>query len=123
MKLVIENLKVKGYTFTGHIFAADLSAEELKRLEVDTTQFEWGDQPIDVEGEFHVEWDDDIPMVYVDAVYAQAPNDPSSNFYIVLDEDRVDYDALSQEIESHDNGDWQADRIASAMDYDSDMER
>ncbi len=111
----IEGLRIKGYEIIGYIYAGDLIADELKRLGVSTEGTEWANKALDVTGEFHIEWDDDIPEVYLDAVYVQSPD--GSNSYITLGEDRLDYDEIQEEIQSLDSGDWAMDRQAALIDY------
>lgn len=57
--------QVKGYTFKGIISNTELSDKDLETLGLNRD----GQSDIEVEGEFVLEWDDDIPMPQIENVY------------------------------------------------------
>lgn len=56
--------KVKGYTYTGYILDSELTDDQLKALGL-TRDSEYQNE-IPVEGDFFVDWDDDIAMPQIE---------------------------------------------------------
>lgn len=120
----IEGLKIRGYSFTALVDVADLPIGAVEALELKA-----GVEQVEVEGEFSVEWDDDIPLVRVSYVLARNEN---GNELTIYDEDLESaveqYDAynIEQLIEQDgDSSEWMADAMAMAADraYDEYYDR
>lgn len=115
------SLSVKNYSFTAEL-DQNLLLKHLKALGLIS-------QPelcTKIEGEFSIEWDDDIPMPQIDALYIIGPDNTK---HIEIDLDRCynskvllfDGYAIEELISERDNGDWSQDRIEAAADraYDA----
>lgn len=115
--------KIKSYSFTADL-DQPLLLKHLKALGL-TEQL---DVCYKIEGEFTIEWDDDIPMPQIESLYIVHPlND---KIFIEIDKDRCfnhkcllfDGYAIQDLIaDGGDCGDWSADRQAAYADaaYDS----
>jgi hypothetical protein len=107
--------KIKGYSFTGE-FDGELTTEQLAELGLDA-------QPEKVpliEGDFSIDWDDDIAQPMIDTMYLINPYDDKK--FITLDLDSVDTATLEEHLAQYgDSADWESDRIAERADwaYDS----
>lgn len=102
--------KVKNYSFEGTILDEHLSQKYLEYFEVDPNR-DYTDE-IKVDGEFTIEWDDDIPNVIVENLTFD-----NGNKYIEVDLDEVSTQDLEDQIQEYDNGSWAEDKIASQSDY------
>lgn len=68
------------------------------------------DSGTDIEGEFTVNWDDDIPVPEI--LYVQSTDkDPVEYSY-----DQIDYSDLEDQLVAFDTGAWAEDRAASLID-------
>lgn len=99
----VHDVTVKGYYFQGWVYKTDLP-------ELVQSLFSFETETVDVEGEFHIEWDDDIVQVYID--YVMTTQDQ------VFHELQVDIDNLQEVIENDSDRqhDWLVDKISSAAD-------
>lgn len=107
MKISVNS--TKNYTIKGSVFCDELTDEQLKTLGVEVQE---RCQIIEVEGEYSVDWDDDIPMVaveYLTLVHGDKTLD--------LKEDDYNYDTVCNDIEQESDSDWYADRMSDAADY------
>lgn len=109
MKPCIVITRISGETYEGIWFNPVLTAEQLSKLGLDEQP---GELP--VEGEFHIEWDKEIPNPYVDGCFIEA----SDGKYVAVTEYQVDFeDAAEQIYEAGNHMDWLADKEAAASDY------
>lgn len=98
---------VKQYEFEGIWFDPKLEEGQLQAFNLLNAPGE-----LEVQGDYHIEWDNDIPCVYLDGVYAYYNRE-----WIPLDEDQISYNDIVSQIES--KGDyvaWTDDRMAALAD-------
>lgn len=117
----IKDLKLKGYEYTASL-DQDLFRKHLVAFGL-TSQPEICPK---IEGEYTIEWDDDIPNVYVTSIFISNPYDSKSYIEVDLNSfvELFDLEALGAMIyDNADQGNWYEDKAANAMDYDWDMER
>lgn len=103
--------KIKGYSFTGD-FDGEVSAEHLKLLGLDNQP----EKVLLIEGDYSIEWDDDIAMPQIESIFLINPDDASK--YVRLNFDDVDTESLEETISDSDlSSDWECDRMAEAADW------
>lgn len=99
----------KNYTVKGWLFDDELTEKQLTKLGLEKKDQA---QIVYLEGEYSVDWDDDIPMVAIE--YLQLVN---GDKILDLKESEYNYDTLCNEIEQESDSDWYADRMSDASDY------
>lgn len=120
----IENLRIRNYSFTALVDVLDLPIGAVEALNLKA-----GIEQVEVEGDFSVEWDDDIPLVRISYVLAKSESGNELTIYDEnLDSAVEQYDAyeIEQLIEQDgDSSEWMADAMAMAADraYDEYYDR
>ena len=134
---------VKGYSYTGYILDSELTDEQLNCLGL-KRDAEYVSE-IAVEGDFVLEWDDDIPMpqiencqligalngktyhgpmyqyrtcdldTRIETIHTQWGDIPST-YTLDLDLDSLNLDAMENEVSKWDDGNWAVDRLSSQID-------
>lgn len=134
---------VKGYSYTGYILDSELTDEQLKCLGL-TRDAEYVSE-IAVEGDFVVEWDDDIAMPQIEncqligALNGKTYNGPlyvskwcdletriethktvygpvPSTYTLDLDLEQLNLETMENAVSEWDDGNWAVDRISSQID-------
>lgn len=115
MKFRIE--KFKSSSFIGSVSDEHLSSKYQNLLDVDLNQ-EFSNE-IKFEGEYTVQWDDDIPMPVIESLYLD-----NGNKYIEVNLDDIDevYDLEEQISQSGLDSDWEADKFGDMADYYKDRD-
>lgn len=104
--------KFRTSSFEGNVLDENLPQKYKDLLEVDPNQELTNE--IKFEGEYSVEWDDDIPMPIVDSLWLDNGN---KSVDVNLDDLGNELFELEEQIsQSGYDGDWEADRIASIGD-------
>ncbi len=101
---------IKCYEFKGSGYDIILTPEQLVDLGLTEQPGE-----LDIEGDYHIIWDHNLPFVYVDGVCVWSDKHVA---WVYLNEDQVDFTKISDQIERDGPaGDWETDKIASMSDY------
>lgn len=148
--LKIKISKISSYSFTGYVWADELTDDQAAKLGLTLQDLE-SNKEIEVLGEFVLEWDDDIPMpqiesvclvgkqigtthgptgqteTYIDShgltVYKPVWGEVSTHETLDLNQDDYNHDDILSEIEASDCGTWHEDRLGSLADYYHDQDR
>ena len=134
---------VKGYTYTGYILDSELTDDQLTALGL-KRDAEYHNE-IPVEGDFVLDWDDDIPMPQIEncqligAQNGAFYNGPlyvskwcdldtriethktvygpvPATYTIDLELDQLNTEAMENSVSEWDNGNWAEDRLSSQID-------
>lgn len=135
---------VKGYTYTGYILESELTDDQLTALGLQRDNEYQNEIP--VEGDFVVDWDDDIPMPQIEncqvigalngktyngflynvrynhwpkmgCEVVQAIYGPIPATYTIdLELDTLNTETMEEKISEWDDGNWAVDRISSQID-------
>lgn len=134
--------KVKGYSYTGYILDSELSDSQLETLGLKRDEYQ---NEILVEGDFVVEWDDDIPMIQIEncqvlgALNGKTYNGPLYNlqwsdletgilnsktvygpvpatYTLDLSLDDINTEAMENSVSEWDTGYWHEDKLSSQID-------
>ena len=133
---------VKGYSYTGYILDSELTDCQLKALGLKRDEYH---NEILVEGDFVLEWDDDIPMpqiencqvigalngktyngllynyktcdidTRIECVHSQYGPIPAT-YTLDLDLDSLNTEAMEETVSKWDDGNWSVDRLSSQID-------
>lgn len=149
--LKVKISKIKSYSFTGYVWADELTDDQAAKLGLTLQDLE-SNKEIEVLGEFALDWDDDIPMPYIESiclvgkqigthygptgqtetsidsytgmtVYKPVWGDCPTHETLDLDEADYNSDDIMSEIEASDSGTWSEDRAGSLADYYHDQDR
>ncbi len=103
--------QVKGSEFTATLYDPKLSKFQIEALGIIP---ENGGE-LQVVGDFHVQWDGEIALAYVDAILAYSE---VLGKWIALDEYQLDYDDAANQLESDytNQAAWHSDREAARLD-------
>lgn len=142
---------VKGYSYTGYILDSELTDDQLKCLGL-KRDAEYVSE-IYVEGDFVLDWDDDIPMPQIENCQVHGALNGNTwpemrqvrytdlstrietisfctiqvpaKYTLDLELDSLNLEAMENSVSEWDDGNWAVDRLSSQIDaaYDSYMDR